>query len=153
MTDVRNAPVLDRVSWGLRAGLRTGVALAVLASLLLMFGMGRNAKNIPLSWLWAWYAGGGSIVGLLVGVLAPIARARLGACLVGFLAAIPALAWLNRFLDYPTPGPALPWVWVLVLSAVMGGAFGWRMWDPMGDGGTGKHALRAGHHDRPDSSR
>src|SRR5512147_2433145 len=88
--DLRLQPLAQRLRFGLALGLFGGFAFALLATLLIGLGAGRSAARIPFETLWGLYLGGGACTGLVIGALAPLARRRAGAVLVGFLALLPA---------------------------------------------------------------
>lgn len=109
-----------------------GVAYVVIALLLLSVGAARSAAGIPIQILLSLYLGCGLLVGSIAGILAPLAKWRLGAVCIGFLAAVPAAWIILRVTAQPSDqrfgilGPTL------IAAAALGGGFGWRLWEPIG---------------------
>lgn len=118
-----------KVSAGLFSGLFFGMTLALIASVIrLVAGGARFEERIgSFGELLGQYLTGGVLAGLIGGILHPLAKSALGACIVG-IAAMAPIAWIFGIWVF---GPLEEWTrGHITLSVVwtigVGGYFGYK---------------------------
>ena len=122
-------PLNSALSKNIRWGVTNGALFAAVFSVLAMFIAGSRGE-IAGSQLWlviAAYFASGISAGLVVGLVRPWTRRRLGAILVGIVAAVPAGLALQLAYDLDTRN-AFRWSVALVfalIAGMLGGLIRW----------------------------
>lgn len=120
-------PSWTRIASCVAYGIGLAFLYSVWAVLITVFGRGAETLasiGISLKQLIASYLGGGAIGGAVVGLAWPVTRWRLGAGVVGYVAAIPAFAMISKGLvNAREPGA----FWFVVLIGSLVGFFA-AMW-------------------------
>jgi hypothetical protein len=108
----------------------TGFSLWV-ALLSVLRGSTDFAKyRLNLGQIIALYFAGGAVAGAIVGVLRPYTKHLIGAMLVGFIAAIPAVALAYGAMESsPLSWSGSDWIVVLISSAFLGPMMGLIRWN------------------------
>lgn len=112
--------------WGLLIALCLTVILAVLAAIQgprLFESYGTSFLTVALL-----YLGGGLVGGLVVGLLRPLTRWRLGGVAMGILAALPVGLGVRLMQSGLEPWEAKDTFTLTIFSLALGGTAGWTYW-------------------------
>ena len=94
-------------------------------------GVKVRAAGVSIPILLGLYITCGLISGLVFALFAPLTKRRIGAMLVGFLAAVPALSLVVYALRDAGLRPGDAPIVTLITAALLGPAFGARIWEPV----------------------
>lgn len=131
-------PVLRNLLWGIRLGLTFAAVFSAWIVILIVLngsltlrlrgGYTANALTVIAAYLW-----GGMAAGAIVGLARPLGRNRVGAALIGVLAAAPVYAGMRVAVEGLAPWRGTDTLVVAILSVVVGGFGGvglWEIWHP-----------------------
>lgn len=125
--------MIGNIFWGLKWGLvfATGFSLIALAMTVLTGGEVINNQGVSLAASIALYWSGGVFGGIVLGLLRPLTRTRVGAALVGVIIMVPVELAIGLLLIGPISTWSRPeWVGLIFGAIFMGGAGGYLYWEP-----------------------
>lgn len=122
--------LLRDVTWGARLGLWFGLFYSLVSTVIVVIrGGALSSRAVSLQGLIGLYLSMGLVAGALVGLMRPVARNRLGACVVGTVVTIPVIVGIAAMKD------GLPANWGQVLrialfcSVIAGPVFALVLWE------------------------
>ena len=117
---------LERLRWGARVGAIFGLLYASLAVVIFLVGGQApfEAGHSSFEKMIATYLVGGVGAGLIVGMLKPLTQSKVGAAIVGSLAAIPVGILLRFATGHPGPWQGTDTVVTLLFCAMLGAPLG-----------------------------
>lgn len=118
--------LLERIVWGARWGLRFGLTFDAIAVIVfLLSGPSERERNgVTFATVILLYSSAGLIAGLVVGVLLPLTRWKVGAATVGVLAALPVGVLVRLMTDGLTGWTAEDTATALLFALAVGAPSG-----------------------------